>query len=401
MTTPLKVAHHPLATRIGLAIATTFTLLVSGWSLLAGSASDGGLAGTGRVADATSVAAARQYVLARPFDSLGWLAWVGVSGQMSLRPLPAETGAIVDVAVRFAPADPQVIRASALVLSARGDHRAALQRLGSLARSGGEEGGAALAAMLPMVGTPEFRDFIAERLKDEDNIVNALLMQACRGAVDLSSLAPFAQQVANARSMPDEVVKCIGERSIEGNQVPFAYWLWLNGSARLPSRISNVLNGDFASASMTGPFDWRINPGGEYRDGFSARVLKSDLPGRGNVLAVRFNGRSLKGPIVRQVLALRAGEHELRYLTQTSTTKAIPLIWHVSCLGNNAVLTTKARRSEALDANWSVVTTNFVVPGDCTGQMLILDVSGRLEAAEGGRGSVQFDDIGITRLAPE
>jgi len=394
--------HHSLATRVALVVATVFTLLVTAWSLFSGPVSDPVLTASAREGDAASVVAARQYVLARPFDALGWLAWVGASGQLSTRPLPAETDAKMRVAVRLAPADPQVIRSNALVLAARGDNRAALTQLGALARSGGEDGGAALGAMLPMVGTPEFRDFIAQNLQQDDKIVNGLLMQACRGGVELASLAGFAEQVTRVRSIPDDVVKCIGERAIEGDLVPFAYWLWLNGTARLPTRISYVLNGDFESAPTSGTFDWRINPGGEYRDGFSARILKSDLPERGNVLAVRFNGRSLKGPVVQQVLALAEGEHMLRYLSQTLTNaKAAPLIWHVSCLRSNAMLTGVTRRIDPFDANWSVATVNFIVPAGCTGQKLTLDVTGRLEAAEGGRGSVQFDDIGITRLAAQ
>lgn len=399
---PSTAPHHRLATRIAVVSATAFTLLVTGWTLFSGAVTNLSLAANGREGGAASVVAARQYVVARPFDAMGWLAWVGASGQMSMRPLPAAAEAKVGAAVRLAPVDPQVIRSNALVLAARGDNRAALGRLGSLARSGGEDGAAALAAMQPMVGTPEFRDFVTQGLRDQSDIVIGLLMQACRSGTTLASLAAFAQQVISVRSIPDTVVKCIAERAIDGNEAPFAYWLWLNGSERLPSRISNVLSGDFESGSSAGPFDWTINPGGEYRDGFSARIQKSDFPGRGNVLAVRFNGRSITGPIAQQVLALAEGRHTLQYLTQASTTAtAAPLIWHVGCLRGDSVLTTQARQVEPLDANWTKVTVNFVVPRDCTGQKLTLVVTGRVQAAEGGRGSVQFDDIGITRLAAQ
>lgn len=399
MNSPVTAPHHPLATRIGLVAAALFTLSVSLWSLFGGAGASPDLSASGSEGEESSVVAARRYVLARPFDALGWLAWVGASGQMSNRPLPTEAEAKVNIAVRLAPVDPQVIRSSALVLAARGNNRAALAQLGALARSGGEDGGAALAAMLPMIGTTEFRDFIAQGLQQDDRIVPGLLMQACRSGVDLASLAAFAEQVVGVRSIPDDVVRCIGERAIDGNQVPFAYWLWLNGTARLPTRISHVINGDFESDAMTGIFDWQINPGGEYREGFSARIQKSDVRERGNVLAVRFNGRSLKGPIGQQVLALGEGEYALRYLSQPSTkANAVPLIWQVSCLRSNTILTSGARRTQQLDANWSVVTVNFIVAAECTGQRLSLDVTGRLEAADGGRGSINFDDIGITRI---
>ena len=366
----MTAPHHPLAARIGPVVAAVFTLSVTFWSLFGGAGANPDLTASGSGGEESSVVAAKRYVLARPFDALGWLAWVGSSGQVSIRPLPTEAEAKVNIAVRLA-----------------------------LARSGGDDGGAALAAMLPMISTAEFHDFIAQGLQQDDRIVTGLLMQACRSSVDLASLAAFAAQVVGVRSIPDEVVRCIGERAIEGNQVPFAYWLWLNGTARLPTRISHVINGDFESDAMTGIFDWRINPGGEYREGFSARIQKSDVRERGNVLAVRFNGRSLKGPIGQQVLALGEGEYALRYLSQPSTkANAVPLVWQVSCLRSNTVLTSGARHIEPLDANWSVATVNFIVPAQCTGQKLSLDVTGRLDAADGGRGSINFDDIGITRI---
>lgn len=319
---------------------------------------------------------------------------------MKQRPLQPATQRMVETAVKLAPVDPQVRRAAALLLAGRGDQRGALELLGTLAQSDGTEADAALSALLPLVGSVEFDAYVDDSLRLQRPIVDALLLRACQGSVDIARLAAFTQRVVRIRPLPSPIISCIGERAIASNLVPFAHWLWLNGSADLPKNIAFVTNGDFESPSPPPLFAWKISPGGEYRDGYSARIRKSDTsPERGHVLVIRFNGRSLNPPIAEQVLALPEGDYTLEYHAndQSSRASGNSLHWQVLCLDRRRALPGGDRRTAPSVGGWTLVSVDFAVPADCSGQILSLYPGNRLEAATGARGEIAFDDIRIRR----
>ncbi len=392
-----------LSTRLALVGVAVTALGAAIWTLTTAPLSHAPAATNARLTGVVAVDSARKYVLARPLDAAGWLGWVGASGMISQRPLPANAEAMIDVAARLAPLDPQVLRARALALAARGNNRGALDLLDQLAQAGGEESDAALAAMIPLVGSPEFQAFTVDSLRNRNPVVDALLLKACQGNVEFARLAPFAQTVVRVRPIPDRVLRCIGERAIASNLVPFAHWLWLNGASTLPKSIGFVVNGDFDSVADVPLFGWKISPGGEYRDGFNARIRPAETPSeRGNVLAIRLNGRSLRPPVAQQVLALPVGAYRLEYRVNNQSSRAADqMTWQVVCLERNLTLTSAERRVLPGDSGWSTHSSDLVVPPECTGQLLTLDVGSRLSAADGARGTITFDDIRITRLGNE
>jgi len=339
------------------------------------------------------------YVQQRPFDAIGWLAWAGADGAPQSASLARGADAKVAIASRLAPFDPQVLRSQALLFAARGDFHNALLWLDRVAQLGGEEGDAALTSMLAFIGGDDFHSWVATALAQHDPVVDALLLRACRANTELPRLARFVESVIRARPIPDSAVDCIANRAIDANLAPFAQWVWLNGSKAVPKTMAYVLNGDFEGPIDSGPFAWKIHPGGEYRDGFSARVRPTQTTDGGKkLLEVRFNGRTLRPPVAQQVLVLPVGAYTLSYRSRPSDAlSGNRLLWQVRCLGSTTALSPSERAAAVDSTGWITVTTEFTVAAGCSGQLLTLEAASPRDIVDGGRGSVAFDDVQITR----
>lgn len=347
-------------------------------------------------------ARARQYVLQRPFDAAGWLGWQGAAAQPMAPATPASASAgVIAAAATLAPADPLVMRARAQVLLAAGDEDAALNLLERVALLFPDERANAFAAMTAATSSAAFNRFVSRALQRNSPVIDEFLMHACSAAKPLQLLAPVAEATVKVRPLPDAVLDCVCERAISANAVPFARWLWLNGQAKLPATIGFVQNGGFDDAIGQRPFDWHINAGGQFREGFTARVqyLDSDPKSKNHVLSVSFNGRPVRVRIARQTLALSEGRYELRFRYNAAGLKApLQYAWTLRCLGDQAQALASVAPPVTEDARgWQLRAAEFAVPPACTGQELSLELAGKLQQETGGRGTVLFDDIVVTQ----
>lgn len=371
--------------------------LCAGWSILAGRSVPLAAREPENDSSAAKVANAREFVVKHPFDTAGWLAWAGASG-VTTTPQNVEADAAIAAAATIAPRDPQVLRARAIRLAAQGNHEAALRTLSLAARAGdGSERDSAMASMFPLIGTPAFAAFIGKELKARGDFVDQLLLRACDRGIDLARLAQFAQMVVRDHAVDDDIVNCVAGLALAQNQAAFAHWFWLNGSRRLPQTIAHVFNGNFDQQPGAGVFDWRISPGGDYRDGFSARVRLDETPGRtGYVLSVRLNGRPLATTVARQALALPPGSYRLSYrFAALELRGGSPLTWQVRCLTDRTTMI-GSESTTVGDGVSQLIESRFTVPPACSAQELVLESSNKLAAAEGGRGTLMYDDIRIS-----
>jgi len=340
----------------------------------------------------------RQYVLARPFDAAGWLAWTGSAISLSGE-LPLLAQQVVGASTMLGPVDPQVLRAKALISLRGGDVLDGLERTADVAALFLSERKDAFATLLAYINDPAWPTFIQSRLKRGWPAVDGFLLYSCQSGTPLASLMGFVQQVARHQALADDTIVCIGNKAIAEGRVPAAYWLWLNASTAVPKALANVFNGDFEAPLAGRLFDWRLGAGGEYREGFAVAIRKDDTRGRdNNVLAVRFNGRALHTPIAQQFLALAPGRYVFSYaMREVGLTTPGAVGWAVRCVPSTLTPAVGALQVQMASSGWVAHSQELTIPPGCDGQLLDMTAGNRLQMLQGLQGSVLIDDISMTR----
>ncbi len=385
-------SRRSLATLALLSVTLASSLAVLIWGL----AGDGLRRPAGTFSgDAT--ADARKYIVQRPFDPAGWLAWAG-STISSTEALPPFASKVVEATKLLGPVDPQVLRAQALLALRRQDIAGGLERAADIAALFPAERSEAFVTLKAYLRDPAWAPFLASRLSKGWPQVDAFVLATCTSNTPLADLIGLVQQIARTQPMSDEAVTCVGNRAIAENAVPAAYWIWLNASRAVPRSVGNVFNGDFELPFAGRLFDWRLAAGGEYREGFTTAIRNDDSRGQStNVLAVRFNGRPLRLPIAQQFLALTPGRYVLTYSMRDHATAPSGVSWVMRCVPPLQSLTSSAPVTERGNGGWTIRKQEITIPAACTGQLLDLEVGNRLQMLQGLQGTVFFDDFSIIR----
>ena len=340
----------------------------------------------------------RQYILARPFDAAGWLAWTGSAISLSGE-LPPLAQQVVSASTMLGPVDPQVLRSKALISLQRGNIPDGLERTADVATLFPTERSDAFATLLAYINDPVWPAFLQSRLKRGWPAVDGFVLYSCRAGTPLASLMDLVQRVAHHQALADDTIGCVGNKAIAEGRVPAAYWLWLNASTTIPKALANVFNGDFEAPLAGRLFDWRLGAGGEYREGFAVAIRKDDTRGRdNNVLAVRFNGRALRMPIAQQYLALAPGRYVFSYaIREVGLTAPGAVGWAVRCVPSTLTPAVGALQTQTASSGWVAQSQELTIPLGCDGQLLDMTAGNRLQMVQGLQGSVFIDDISMTR----
>lgn len=338
------------------------------------------------------------YVRARPFDAVGYVAVSESSGnaasEESLR------SRALSIASFLAPEDGQVVRASAALAFARGDVRTTLDNLARLAVVSPAQRIDAFIALSNFVTHPAWQDFAADHLRAGWNDSDAFLNTLCnRQSTTQHSLA-VATFFAKYRPITPDVTHCVERSAIASGQVQAAYRLRLNAAKTLPQRIGFVFNGDFETPPSGSAFDWQLEPGGEYREGFVAAIRpETGIDKVSRVLSVRFTHRPIRSPIARQVLALPPARYQMSFLSkQTVQLGANGPIWTLTCSNSGAPLINDKWAETEEKGGWKRSKVAFVVADKCPGQVLSLGPKSKLVALEGLQGTLLIDDIRADQL---
>jgi hypothetical protein len=315
--------------------------------------------------------AAQRYVAANPFDALGYVAW---ARELALdnRDLK-KSGELIAVAKRLAPIDPQVMKADIEWRMQTGDVEAALTQAAELATISAVDRGDALAIIARSAGTPAWDAFVRTRIASSWPLLDALVRATCQQAVSLDKLLALAGASVRQTTLSEPSVKCVIDRAVERGQIRAAHWFWLNATPKLPQQIGFVFNGGFQAAPSTIPFDWKIEQGGQFRDGFSARIV-GDSDRRNLALSVQFNGRPVRSAIARQMLALEPGEFRLSWsVREVSGPADNATRFRMLCVpGSREVMANNPTATPAADG-WVRYAFDFSIPADCGGQQLLLE----------------------------
>lgn len=345
---------------------------------------------------------AHTYLRARPFDAL---AYVGVADALSsVRPAPATakvtTQEVLDIATLLAPVDIVVMRTRIADAYARNDALRAMALSADLAALSPNDQADAFASLANLMPTREWPRFIAARLASGWTAAGAFVLHICYSNAKPDVLLPLAIAVVKKEPLQATALNCVAAKAIADNKTPLAYWLWLSSAPKLPKKIPFVLNGDFESPSASGPFEWALGLGGDFREGFTVGIRRDNETATtdNGVLMARLNGRAVHSPLVQQNLALTPGRYRLSYRLQTSGLTADKLAWTIRCGASVLALSNLTKSDRLPNAKWDAFSTEFTVPPTCTGQSLALEVATRLDALQGLVGIAKYDDVIVTRF---
>lgn len=339
------------------------------------------------------------YIRLRPFDSAGYLALAESVNEGDANAAMRLRTHALGAASLLAPVDPQVIRADASLAFARGDVRSGLDKTSRLAAISPKDQADAFRVLASYVAHPAWQEFAAVRLTAGWEASDQFLQKLCNDA----SLAKYAFSVAAHfvlfRPLSPAASHCVENRAIAAGDVQGAYQLRLSAAKTLPKKIGFVFNGDFEWPLSGSQFDWTLESGGEYREGFVAAIRPdSGVGGLTRALAVRFTGRAIKSPIAQQLLALSPGRYQLSYVDkQTVKTDANQLTWMLRCRGSGASLITDAWADSAADSGWIRRQATFEVGSNCSGQQLSLEPKLKRSALEGLQGTLLIDAVRVER----
>ncbi len=344
------------------------------------------------------VAESRTQIATHPFDFVGFAGLADVA-------LDDERGRgdalrALSVAKHLAPNDPLVMRAEFRLAEAVGNRTRAMDRAAKLLDISPLDASEALQKLANLTEDPAWPSFAEARMRDGWPAADRLLRYMCERNIDLNRLLLFAHQIARNRAVATAALHCVEHKLVNAGAVEAAYHLRLVGGPRSDKRMSFVFNGEFDHDPIGSPFDWVLTQGGEYRAGFDVTIRRGTESGRpGGKLYVRFNGRPVKAPVVQQNLALIPGKYRL---TTSATESGLGAneapSWFVRCTGGNAPALDLQWTEQFDTKQWVRRTAVFEIAKECAGQRLSLEVSSRLKALEGMRGSVLIDAVSIEKL---
>lgn len=339
------------------------------------------------------------YLRLRSFDSAGYLALSesvaesNADGAVRLR-----THALAAASL-LAPVDPQVIRADAALAFARGDVRSGLDKTAKLAAISPMDQADAFRVLASYVAHPAWHDFAAARLAAGWDASDQFLLKLCNDAQLAQYAFAVAAQFARFHPLSPAASHCAENRAIASGDIQGAYRLRLSAAKTLPARIGFVFNGDFELPLSGSLFDWTLEPGGEYREGFVA-AIRPDIGfgGSNKALSLRFTGRPIRSQMAQQYLALGPGKYRLSYLTkQTVQPAASRPVWALRCVGTGTPLIIENWADLAANAGWTRHYVPFTVGVNCTGQLLSLEPKSKLSSLEGIKGTLVIDEVRVER----
>lgn len=351
------------------------------------------------VSQSDAAGSARQYITQRPMDSAGWMARADAMYPVARDATAPVVLEAISIAAMLAPMDPQVLRARMVLALLRGETAAGLTLASDIATLFPTESRDAFSTLRAYTNDPAWLPFFDKRLAAGWPAAESFLVDSCQSSAPLGTLLSIAQSIVRRQPLAESTVTCIGRKAVAEGQIPAAYWLWINALATVPTPIGNVFNGDFQRPLAARLFDWQLNAGGDYREGFAAAIRSDDSRGtRNSVLTIRFNGRSLNPPVAQQFLVLAPGHYLLSYSVRELAMSAPGSVdWTVRCVPSASGATLGEPVVRPIGGGWIRKQRNLSIPPGCHGQLLDLDIGNRLQLAQGLRGSVLFDDVNIVR----
>lgn len=207
---------------------------------------------------------------------------------------------------------------------------------------------------------------------------------------------PLLAEAASQRIVPPDTVQAFVRSLKAERKWADAYGLWV---AQQRQPVPVLFNGGFEQSFQRDGFDWEVTPQAPSRVG--AVVTQPNVSGQGQVLEVRYTGRAVATPVIRQYLFLPPGRYTLhgRYMgSQLRSDEG--LAWAVRCPGDGpGALAGRSQRLQDTKRLWKSFSFDIDVPRTCgLVASLQLETFAPFEAAAGIRGTAAFDAFELRRV---
>lgn len=344
------------------------------------------------VQDASLSLSPKEYLQVRPLDAIALASQAAGMPAATARPL--ETSASW-----LAPLDPLITLQRAQRATAESNTTESIRLWLSVAVLAPENRREAFSQLARLAATPEWGIEYPVALKAGWAASSEFVLHVCASQATAATVLSLAFETLKHRPLSNTAVNCVTNKAIAAGLALEARWFWINSFPKLPATIGNVFDGSFDRTPTGNPFDWTFGTGGEFRAGFSTSIVPESTRGESkSALSVRFNGRSVQYPVAQQTLALIPGKYTLRYLAREAGFPAPSNVsWMVRCAGAEAIALTQPLEQRVVDTGWTTRSAGFIVPANCTGQILRLELGSRLDLLQGLNGTLYFDEITVSR----
>jgi hypothetical protein len=308
-------------------------------------------------------------------------------------------------ALLLAPGDLRTLLPAAEYFLRAGKDRDALSELRRAADSSpGEVPGAVWDVLAAALESGRHQEFFAGIAREDPVWWAPFFRRACERGANLAAVqAVFATREREGLAMPGER-ECIVARLQRYGQWVDAYQFWLNG---LPpeqrQRVGYVYDGGFEFPLENHGFGW-LAPA---QDGVVVSAeAKEGMAGK-RALRVIFANKRFGGPPVYQYLVLYPGRYRFDARVRSDLDSWLGLQWGVYCQDAPGRAPRQLFHTERVVGvvGWHSLHADFVVPKDCPGQILRLELANpRSEANAPGtvavrlNGSLWFDDLRLRFL---
>lgn len=340
------------------------------------------------------------YVKHRPFDALGWIAYAESMSTTSHDSAKREYAA-VSAALTLSPSEPRALLLSAKREFGVGSTARGLEVAATLALVSPADRTVAFDLLRSQIGAKAWNDFFVRKIDENWPLTDSFAQHVCASESRAGAILShqLAWEISKRRPLSPSTLLCVEGRLVENGRTAAAYQLRLSASKTLTKRFDFVYNGSFETPPSGSAFDWTVNAGGEYREGFVATIRNGvELNNLGAILHVRFTGQPIRGAVATQTLALEPGRYRFSYRSrEVGIGFSKSPVWTIRCLPSQDLLSSEPWENIGSAQDWTTRATTFSVPAQCTGQSLRLEAQTRLSALEGLRGTFATDDLIISR----
>lgn len=312
--------------------------------------------------------------------------------QLGLLDTPAQRPRWIDAASRLAPSDPNVLVMVAAAALDRKDWRAAISPLVALTEHRSHNHAAVVLAGLIAGGQEHL---LHAYVLPGTHWLERVLAQVPQAQGSFSKALPLAALALERQILdPEALAKYINQLKAAGAWADaYSLWVVLHGGA-----TPVLYNGGFDQPFRGDGFDWEVtSQAPASRAGASVDRTAADQ--RGAVLDVRFTGRAIPAPLIKQPLFVGPGRYVLRgEYKATQLRLEQGLAWSVRCAG----AATPAGKSPGLMETrgaWQPFEFEFSIPADCgLVAELHLETFAPFEAAVGSKGRASFDALTLQKV---
>jgi hypothetical protein len=322
-----------------------------------------------------------------PADSTAWTRLLAAAD-------PAGVDRVLPGAAAVAPNHVNVLRWRAAKAFEAGKYPEGVSLLVQMLETRGSP--EAAQGLASLVAAPNGVDLLRPHVQDAERWLPAVLAALPALKIPPSQALPLVAEAVEKGALPDAARHAYMRSLKSGGQWLDAYGLWLSYQKQV---VPLLFNSGFDHAFEQDGFDWEFTPAPRSKAGVI--IEQQAVARRGLVLEIDFTGRPFPSPVLRQYVFAPPGTYRLRgeYMGSKLRTEG-GLAWSVVCTSGRKAVAARSSALRDTGGVWKMMDVEFTVPEDCGPvASLQLEPASAYEATTGMKGTVAFDNFGLTRSA--